>query len=280
MRAEQITPAVTDHGEGPVWSQAWGGLRLVDTYEGDVLKLNQDGSVERWHVADAVTSIRPRRQGGIVLSTLHGLGVTDTVDGPMRLLLDEVVPDGQRLNDGGCDPLGHFWCGSIDSAKRGSGALFRLSPAGDLERVLGGVNVSNGIAWSVDGRYTYYADSFTGRVDRFAFADGGISGREPFITVAKEDGIPDGICVDAEGGIWVALWEGHQVRRYSASGELDEVVELPVAKVTACTFGGADLDELWITTSRVRETDPHAAAGAVFRLLPGVKGLPVAPFAG
>lgn len=280
MRAEQITSAVTYHGEGPVWWPDWGGLRFVDTYVGDIMHLRQDGIVDRWNVADTVTSIRPRQRGGLVLSTSDGIGITDEVGGQVRMLTTEFIQADQRLNDGGCDPQGRFWCGSIDFLRRGSGEVFRIAPEGRVTRMLSGVNISNGLAWSNDGTYMYFADSFTKRVDRFVFDDGEISHRETFAVIDQAGAIPDGICVDAEDGVWVALWNGNQVRRYAATGELDYVIELPVGKVSACTFGGADLDELWITTSREDELDPHPSAGAVFRAVPGVKGLPIQPFAG
>jgi len=121
-------------------------------------------------------------------------------------------------------------------------------------------------------------------VDAFDYdadADGGLSGRRPLVTLPDDVGEPDGIAVDSEGFIWVALWGGGAVRRYSPEGRLDGVVELPVPRVTACAFGGERLTTLYITTSRVdTDTTRHPRAGALFAVDVGVPGLPVLPFAG
>ena len=161
----------------------------------------------------------------------------------------------------------------------GAGALYRLDPDRSLHVVLENVTVSNGLDWSPDGSRAYYNDTDTGRVDLFDYdPDAGLSGRRPF---AETGARPDGLTVDSEGGVWVALSNAGAVRRYTADGMLDDVVELPTTKVTACTFGGPQLDQLFITTSR-EGLDPAAepAAGSLFRAVPGVTGLPVREFAG
>ena len=200
MRAEQVTDVVTEHGEGPVWWPGWGGLRLVDTFAGDVVHVAQDGTVSRWHVADVVTSLRPRAAGGVVLATRDGFATADAPGGPVRVVADGVVPAPQRMNDGGCDPYGSFWCGSYDPTGRGAGALFRLGPDDELSRELDGVHVSNGIVWTTDGRTAYYADSGPRRVDRFHFDGRRLVAREPFVTIEDGAATTDGLCLDAEGG--------------------------------------------------------------------------------
>jgi sugar lactone lactonase YvrE len=143
------------------------------------------------------------------------------------------------------------------------------------------VTVSNGLGWSPDGSTAYFNDTPTGRIDVFDDEDDRLVRRRPFVTVEEGVGLPDGLTVDADGGVWVALWGGHAVRRYDSSGRLTEVVELPPAQVSACTFGGDDLSTLFITTSREGlpdEEDPEA--GSVFAFRPGVAGLPVSPYAG
>ena len=151
-----------------------------------------------------------------------------------------------------------------------------------MRRVLGDVTISNGLAWTADGTRAYYIDTPTGRIDLFD-ADGaaGLAGRRPFVAIDPADGHPDGLTLDADERVWVALWGGAAVRCYDVDGSLVEQVELPVPKVTACTFGGPELDELFITTSREGDdTGAHPTAGAVFRHRPGVRGRPVLPFAG
>jgi sugar lactone lactonase YvrE len=186
------------------------------------------------------------------------------------------------MNEGGCDPDGRFWCGSMayDQAP-GRGALYRLDPDGAVRRILDGVTISNGLDWSPDGSLAYYDDTATHRVDVFDYDRvTGLTARRPFVRL-PDDGNPDGLTVDAEGGVWVALFGGGAVHRYTPAGALDVVVEVPTAQVTACTFGGPRLDELFVTTSREgMAADDDPLAGALFRAEVGVPGLPVREFAG
>jgi sugar lactone lactonase YvrE len=281
MRAEQVTDPVTFHGEGPVWSDRWGGLRWVDMLAGDVLSLAADGTVRRRHVGDVAAALRPRRGGGAVIAVEHGF-VLEDADGALTTL-DQVWSDpGFRMNEGGCDPDGRFWCGSMayDQAP-GAAALYRLDPDGSVRTELEGVTVSNGLEWSPDGSLAYYDDTATHRVDVFDYdRDSGLTGRRPFVQLG-DDGNPDGLTVDAEGGVWVALFGAGAVHRYTPAGVLDVVVHLPTAQVTACTFGGPRLDELFITTSREgMGPDDDPLAGSLFRADVGVPGRPVREFAG
>ena len=279
MRAEQMTDAVAYHGEGPVWSERWGGLRWVDMLAGDVLSLTADGIVERRRVASVVAALRPRREGGAVLGIERGFALEDA-DGTITRLSELWTDERLRMNEGACDPDGRFYCGSMAYDKQPrAAALYRLDPDRSVQVVLENVTVSNGLDWSPRGSLAYYNDTDTGRVDVFAYdRDAGLTRRRPFVATA---GRPDGLTVDAEGGVWVAISDGGAVRRYDPEGVLDEVVELTVTKVTACTFGGPGLDQLFITTSR-EGLDPGAepAAGSLFRAVAGVTGLPVREFAG
>ena len=281
MRAEQITGSVAYHGEGPVWSRRWGGLRWVDMLAGDVLSLEDDGTVGRTHVGAIAAALRPRTGGGAVIAVERGFAL-ESPDGGLAML-DPLWTDASvRMNEGGCDPDGRFWCGSMAYDKRpGGGALYRLDPDGSAHRVLDGVTISNGLEWSPDGSLAYYDDTATGRVDVFDYDTAtGLTGRRPFVELTDGER-PDGLTVDADGGVWVAMNGSGAVHRYRADGVLDGVVELPTAQVTACTFGGPDLDQLFITTSRegmAPDDDPNA--GSLFRADVGVTGLPVREFAG
>jgi sugar lactone lactonase YvrE len=282
MRAEQVTGPVAYHGEGPVWSERWGGLRWVDMLAGDVLSLAPDGTINRCHVGGVAAAIRPRRQGGAVIGVERGFALEDA--GGTITYLDELWTDDQvRMNEGGCDPDGRFYCGSMAYDQRpGAAALYRLDPDGSVHVVLEHVTVSNGIDWSSDGSRAYYNDTATHRIDVFDYdSQSGLTGRRLFVDLSAEAKRPDGLTVDAQGGVWVALSNGGSVRRYTPDGVLDEVVEVPARKVTACTFGGPDLDQLFITTSR-EGLDPgeDPLAGSLFRVGVGVAGLPVREFAG
>jgi sugar lactone lactonase YvrE len=150
-----------------------------------------------------------------------------------------------------------------------------LDAEGVVEKVLDRVTISNGVAWSADGDRVWYVDTPTQRIDVFDFepGPGRFSNRRPFAHVPAERGAPDGITLDCEGGVWVALWDGGAVHRYGPDGALDAVVELPVRRVTACTFGGPDLADLYISTSREGlQPGQQPAAGALFVCRPGVSG--------
>jgi sugar lactone lactonase YvrE len=280
VKAEQITGPVAYHGEGPVWSDRWGGLRWVDMLAGDVLSLGADGSIGRRHIGTVAAAVRPRRGEGAVIGVERGFALEEP-DGGFTYLDELWTDESVRMNEGACDPDGRFYCGSMAYDKRpGGGALHRLDPDHSVRVVLDGVTISNGLDWSPDGTLAYYNDTATFRVDVFDYdREAGLTGRRPFVETGE--GRPDGLTVDAEGGVWVALSNGSAVRRYTPDGVLDEMVELPVTKVTACTFGGAKLDELFITTSREGlEPGDEPLAGSLFRAAVRVRGLPVREFAG
>jgi sugar lactone lactonase YvrE len=280
MRAEQVTGPVAYHAEGPVWSASWGGLRWVDMLAGDVLSMREDGGVDRQHVGEVAAVLRPRRGGGAVIGVQRGFALEDP-DGTLNHLEPLWSDPDLRMNEGGCDPDGRFYCGSMAYDQRpGAGSLYRLDPDGSVRVVLTDVTISNGLEWSPDGTLAYYVDTPTGRVDVFDYdTDRGLTGRRPF--AHPDTGNPDGLTVDAEGGVWVALYGGAAVHRYTPDGRLDETVELPTPNVTACTLGGPDLGRLYITTSAEnldRAAEP--LAGSLFAVDVGVHGRPVREFAG
>ena len=170
-----------------------------------------------------------------------------------------------RSNDGACDAAGRFWIGTMAlDLTPGAGALYCYD--GKLRRVLDGVTLSNGLGWTRDDTQMYYIDSTEQRVDVFDFelASGQLDKRRPFVSIDRSDGIPDGLTVDHEGGVWVALYGGSCVRRYDERGRLDAVVEVPAENVTSCCFGGDDGRSLFVTTA--------APDGNVYVTQPGVSG--------
>ena len=280
MHVEQVTDPVAYHGEGPVWSSRWGGLRWVDMLAGDVLSLGGDGRVGRRHVGSVAAALRPRTGGGAVIGVERGF-VLEDADGTLTTLPEVWSDSGVRMNDGGCDPEGRFYCGSMAYDQRqGAAALYRLDPDRSVTVVLERLTVSNGLEWSPDGSLAYYNDTDTHRVDVFDYDSGhGLSNRRTLVDL--RDGRPDGLTVDSEGGVWTAISNGGAVHRYTPEGALDEVIDVPASKVTACTFGGDGLDLLFITTSREGlEDGQDPLAGSLFRATPGVRGLPARAFAG
>jgi len=281
--AEQHTDPVANHGEGPVWFAEAGELHWVDMLAGDVLTLASDGSIQRRNVGSVAAAVRPRITGGFVVALERGFALDDGDGTPLRVMAELWSDAGVRMNEGGCDPDGRFYCGSMAyDGTRGAGALYRLDIDGTVTTVLTGCTISNGLDWSPDGARAYYVDTANQRVDVFDYdRSAGLTQRRTFVVIDPVDGAPDGLTVDAEGGVWVALWGGSHVRRYSPDGRLDLVVEVPATQVTACTFGGQNLDQIFVTTSRLgvdRATEP--LAGAVFRYSTAVSGLPPRPYVG
>jgi sugar lactone lactonase YvrE len=275
--------------EGPCWDVSTQTLVWVDILAGVVNVVDPaTGSRARHPLGTPVGAVAPRAGGGWVAAVERGFVL---LDGAWRPEGDVIPAPGQgartRFNDGGCDPAGRFWAGTLsyDGAAR-AGALYRLHPGGRVEQVLGGVTNSNGIAWSPDGTRLYHVDTGRGSVDRLELdpATGAVVGRAPVVTVRPAEGLPDGLTVDADGHLWLALWGGACVRRYTPDGELDTVLELPVDLVTSLAFGGPGLAELFITTARDGLTPEQLAAqplaGSVFRWRPGVPGLAPATFIG
>jgi sugar lactone lactonase YvrE len=280
---ERFTEPCTFHGEGPFWDSVNGRLLVVDMLAGAVVDVDEDGSTGRRKLASVAAALRSRRGGGYVLATENQfllLRPDLTVDQTLPPVFKDPLI---RMNDGGCDPQGRFYCGTMAYAETpGAGTLYRLDPDGRVEVTLRGVTISNGLQWSRAGDTVFYADTPTGRVDRFHFdpASGALTGRRTFAEI-EGGGLPDGLAIDVEDGIWVALWGGGAVHRYDSDGRLDLVAKLPVSNVTACAFGGLELKTLFITTSRQglgHEDQP--SAGAVFRYDAGVAGAVQHAFAG
>lgn len=277
---EVAVRAGAELGEGPTWDAAAGLLLWIDIL-GSRLHTYDPATGHRTvrRTEQHIGAVKPRAGGGLVLNLRDGIGLLDP-DGSFRWLHHEPVP-GRRANDAAVAPDGTLWAGTMryDEAP-GGGTLSRVTGEGTVDVVLDDVAVSNGTGWSPDGRLMYYVDSPTRRVDVFDHADGRISGRRTLAGIEESAGFPDGLTVDAEGCVWVALWQGSAVRRYRPDGRLDRVVELPVPLVTACAFGGPDLTDLYITTARVGLTEPPALAGSLF-VVPGAgKGLAQPAFAG
>ncbi|QER88807.1 SMP-30/gluconolactonase/LRE family protein [Streptomyces tendae] len=273
--------AEAELGEGPTWDPATGRLLWIDILSSRLHTYDPaTGRRTVRRTEQHVGAVKPRAGGGLVLNLRDGIGLLDP-DGSFRWLHREPVP-GRRGNDAAVAPDGSLFAGTMryDEAT-GGGTLSRVTGDGTVTVLLDDATVSNGTGWSPDGRLMYYIDTPTRRVDVFdAGEDGTVSGRRPLAVIEEGAGFPDGLTVDADGCVWVALWDGAAVRRYTPSGELDRVIELPVPRVTACAFGGTALTDLYITTARVGLTAPHPLAGSLL-VVPGAgKGVAQPAFAG
>lgn len=283
---------VADAGElceGPCWDARTRTLVWVDILAGRVHAADPvTGARQTWDVGAPVGAVAPRSSGGWVAAIERGFALFDEnwiPAGPVTAA--PAQPDGTRFNDGRCDPAGRFWAGTLAyDGTPGIASLYRFDPSGTVTEVLRDVTISNGLAWSRSGDTMYYVDTGRGTLDQMSFGceSGAVADRRTLVAVPASEGLPDGLAIDSDGYLWLALWDGGCVRRYSSSGELDRIVRLPVDRVTSMAFGGPDLAELFITTARDGLTTEQRAeqplAGAVFRHRPGVTGLPPAAFAG
>ena len=283
MKAEQFSDPIAFHGEGAFWDDGAQRLLIVDMLAGDVLQIGGGGDHRRHHVGTVAAAIRARASGGFVVAVERGVVFTDD-----ELFVRETLPEffadsGIRMNDGGCDPRGRFYCGTMAYDQTpGAAVLYRLDLTRGVTTALCGATISNGLQWSADGRRVFYNDTPTGRVDVFDFdADTGeFSNRRPFVALEPGQN-PDGMANDDAAGIWVALWGASAVHHFDETGALVDVVELPVSQVSSCTFGGPDRETLYITTSREHlPPDAEPVAGAVFAVRPGARGAVPFAFAG
>ncbi|QJU56323.1 SMP-30/gluconolactonase/LRE family protein (plasmid) [Herbiconiux sp. KACC 21604] len=262
--AEQWTDPVTVHGEGPIWNPLVQRFQAVDMLAGDVLTIRDGQVTDRTHVDSIAAAIRPRAIGGLIVAGEHDVFLLDP-DTTQHRIKDAGIAAGARFNEGTCAPDGSFWCGSMAyDAASDAGIVVRLDPETlEFTRVASDVTISNGLAFE-DTNTAYYVDSATKRIDRLRIAGDRIQAREPWVDLRDIEGVPDGICLDAEGGVWVALFGGGAVHRYDNNGNWTEIIHLPVAQVTACTLGGPDGRELVITTSKLGVEDHDGPSGAFF----------------
>lgn len=268
-------------GEGPSWDDQEGVLIWVDITPGLVHRFDPSSGTDQVIPVGQSVSVAVRRtQGGLVVATRRGFSILDTKTGRSECIA--AFDPSRRKNDGKCDSQGRFWVGTIVN-EDGPGGLYRLELDGSVTKALDGVGMSNGLCWSQDDETMFYIDTAEHRVDVFDHErqQGTITNRRPFTTIQPAEGDPDGMTIDEEGYIWVALWRGWAVHRYAPNGELDRVIRMPVSQVTSVCFGGPDLRDLYITTAC--EGDPgngRGIAGGLYCVQPGVRGLPTQPYRG
>jgi sugar lactone lactonase YvrE len=289
ITAELVADARTMLGEGPVWDEREQCLWWVDILGESIHRTDPlTGQDDLIPVGRMVGALGLRESGGLVAAVRDGFVAVDVASGRIeRLAGVEADRPSTRMNDGKVDPQGRFWAGTTDIDHRpGLGTLYRLDADLTVSPMLPEVTISNGLDWTADGATMYFIDTPTRRVDRFSFdaSTGSLADRTRAVSIRPRAGDPDGMTLDAEDHLWVALWDGWAVERYAPDGSLELRVEVPAAQATSCTFGGSDLDLLFITTAQKdfpaggRPDQPHA--GGLFACRPGVRGRPAHRFAG
>jgi sugar lactone lactonase YvrE len=262
--------------EGPRWDEERQELLWVDIlgcrfHRATVTSGGGPGRMRTIALDRHLGAAAPVLGGGYVLAAGQGFLFLDESGEIHELAQPEAGHPTVRMNDGASDPQGRFWAGTMGyDATPGAGTLYRLELDGRCSTVLSGLTISNGIGWSPDGAVMYLSDSGTGRVDAFDFdsATGAISGRRTLVHIDQPGVAPDGLTVDEQGDIWVAMYGGWAVHRYAPGGALRGTLPIPAAQATSCAFGGDDGRILFVTTGRERL--PEAAlegqrdAGRVF----------------
>ncbi|KPI03172.1 SMP-30/Gluconolaconase/LRE-like region-containing protein [Actinobacteria bacterium OK074] len=270
-------------GEGPTWDPATGRLIWIDILGSRIHTYDPATGHRTVRTTDQhIGAVKPREGGGLVLNLRDGIALLDP-DDTFHWLRRDLVP-GRRANDAAVAPDGSLWAGTMRYDERaGGGTLTRYAPDGTPTLLLDDVTVSNGTGWSPDGRLMYYIDTPTRRIDVFDYDPTGAqppTNRRTLATVEEGAGWPDGLTVDADGCVWVALWDGGGVRRYTPDGTLDRVLSVPAPRTTACAFGGPDLTDLYITTARTGLAAPTPLSGSLL-VIPGAgKGVAQRAFAG
>lgn len=278
-------------GEGPIWDIEDACLWWINIEEGLVHRFDPATNVNRtFEIGQRIGTVVRRAKGGLVLAAHHGLIAFDPESEELTSIADpESDKPTNRFNDGKCDPAGRLWAGTLNFEDEGQprGALYSMDANGSVKQHLDGICVSNGIVWTSDAQTMYYIDSPTRKVDAFDFDNdaGVISHRRTAVTLAEGLGYPDGMAIDSEDKIWVALWDGWGVARFDpSSGDLLEKIDVPTSQVTACAFGGPNLDDLYITTARRGLADAalekQPAAGGLFHVRTKVRGVPSSRYAG
>jgi sugar lactone lactonase YvrE len=295
---EIVASEADELGEGPVWLPETSELLRVDIARGEVVVrggVTGGGEARRGGVTgggEARRDVAPERRrtlgapvgfalplagGGLIAGVGRTLVRLATLDAhPVQIAAVEPTRPANRFNDAACDPRGRLWAGTLSTTREpGTAALYRVERGGEPVIAIAGVTVSNGLDWSPDATRLYYVDSVTQRIDAIDFDSdrGRLGARRPFAFIAPRDGLPDGLTVDADGGVWLALFGGGAIRRYLPTGALDAHIPVPVTHPTSLAFGGPEFADLYVT-SACRD----GSGGSLLRLRPGLRGRPATPF--
>lgn len=282
MRLEVALAASDELGEGPWWSVADEALWRVDILSHQLHRWEpRSGQSTSWTIGEPIGFAVPVDGGGVIAGVGSRFALVDLATGSQETLAHvERQRTDLRLNDGKTDRRGRVWAGTMTDDDSPTGAFYRLEHDGEVFRALDGISVSNGLGWSPDNHTMYYTDSGPRTIWAFDFdeATGDVSNQRIFAT--DDDCYPDGLTVDAEGGVWSAKWGGSRVVRYDVDGTVTEQIATPVTQPTSCMFGGPDLDVLYVTTAAVGLEPGEVAAtpaGSVLAVRPGVRGLAESP---
>ena len=282
MEPEMVADYACEVGEGPLWHPNEKRLYWADIPGGRLFRYDPStGEHEQFYDGDVVGGFTFQEDGTLLLFMERG-AVAVWRDGDLRHIIDGLPGEEEsRFNDVFVDAGGRVFCGTMPSdPERGAerlGNLYRLDTDGGITKVLTDVGISNGMGHTPDRKGLYFTDTVSMTIDLFDYdvGTGDISNRRVFADTADEDGMPDGMTVDAEGYVWSARWDGSALIRYAPTGEEDCRIRFPVKKVSSVAFGGEGYSDIYVTTAggNDRATEGEQA-GALFRVTPGVSGVP------
>jgi sugar lactone lactonase YvrE len=277
-------------GEHPLWDDSTGSLVWVDILEGMVHRLDAPGDLAHVRLGSSLGAVGLRDGGGFVAAVDQQFVFTDGDGNGNRDPIAAPVADGMRFNDAACDPAGRFLAGIVCSdpvSAAITGELVQLHVDGHIDVLLDGLIESNGLAWSLDGATLHFVDSGERCIRRYAYdcETGKLGQRQPDLCeFSPEQGTPDGLTIDAEGALWVALWQGSAVKRMSPEGRELVHLDLPVSQPTCVAFGTVTLGRIYVTSAwegmTLTERAAEPLAGALFSAPFGVKGTPAHRFRG
>lgn len=236
----------------------------------------------KYPVGSLVGTVVPTANGNAVVALQNGISELNTHTGELTMLADPIKNPGIRFNDGKCDPAGRFWVGTMAlDAQKGAATLYRMDKDHSVHTMLKNVTISNGIVWTSDKKTMYYVDTPTGTVQAFDYNNktGEISNGRVAVRIPSSMGSPDGMTIDANDNLWVALWGGGAIAEFNPrTGKLLKKVEVPAPHTSSCAFGGKNLETLYITTARQgmnkEQLKQYPLSGGLFVVKPGAKGVP------
>ncbi len=282
-KIELVVDAKNALGEGAIWNHKSQTFWWVDI-EGQLLQVfnPQDNGTQVYNLGERIGTVVPSHDGHAIIALQSGVYKFNLATKERNLIVaPETDTDNIRLNDGKCDPAGRLWVGSMHLAQlQDKAALFRIDTDGTSHEMLDSITISNGIVWSTDKKTMYYIDTPDGNVKAYDYNNetGAIDNQRVVVEVSDTLGFPDGMAIDAEGMLWIALWNGNCVSRWDpTTGKLLSTIEMPAHNITSCAFGGPNLDTLYVTSAKLDMTAEELAkypnAGGVFKVVPGVKGV-------
>lgn len=277
MEPELVADYQCQVGEGPLWHPMERRVYWTDIPTGRMFWFEPStGRHEQCYQGEVVGGFTVQADGALLLFMARG-AVATWRDGRLSSIVHEIPDEREtRFNDVIADPAGRVFCGTMPTAQR-PGRLYRLDLDGSLTRVLDGIGISNGMGFTRDRRRMYYTDSRARKVYLFDYNQrtGAITRQRVFLETPADEGIPDGMTVDAEGFVWSARWDGSSLYRYTPRGVEELRVRFPAKKVSSVTFGGDDLTDIYVTTAGGQnKAEEGPGAGGLFRLRLGIKGLP------